>query len=389
MKQRLKMVWGVAMCILFSSALYAQQTDSLLTSYCSFLEKQQASAKEYVLGLFDKYDIVVLCERDHREWTQYDLILDILADKRFAEQVGNLYTEIGNVHHNKELNEFLRNDELSQAEVDAKVMELHRNAYGASMWEKANYSYLLKGMHRINRTLPRKQHVNLFYLDIGIKDWDTVTHDEIRLRDSMMAQRDSVLANHFFRLYQKQGDGKALVIMNFRHAFLKDVFGRVNFGRFLAEAYPGKVVNVFISSFALVNAPDSPMRAIAGGRWDASFKKSDKLDVGFDLKDSPFGSTPFDLIPIPNDFTYDEYFTGMVYYGFFPDYRVVSGMKGFVDDAFLPELMRRYRLDREAQGSSELPNPEELMKYYNTVTDRRYSEEPALKIAVQQVLSHF
>lgn len=389
MKQRLKMVWGVAMCFLFSSALYAQQTDSLLTSYCNFLKKQRTSAKEYVLGLFDKYDIVVLCERDHREWTQYDLILDILADKRFAKQVGNLYTEIGNVHHNEELNGFLHNGKLTQAEADAKVMELHRAAYGASMWEKANYSYLLKGMHRINRTLPRKQQVNLFNLDIGIKDWQTVTPDEIRLRDGLMAQRDSILADNFFRLYQKQGAGKALVIMNFRHAFLKDIFGRVNFGRFLAEAYPGKVANVFISSFALVNSQDSPMRAIAGGRWDASFKKSDKLDVGFDLKDTPFGSTPFDLIPIPNDFTYAGYFTGMVYYGFFPDYRVVSGMDGFVDDAFLPELMRRYRLDREAQGSSELPKPEELMKYYNTVADRRYSEEPALKIAVQQVLSHF
>ena len=387
MKQLKRKLWGVLLCFLYLPALHAQQADSILTSYVHFLNRQQNSAKDYVLGLFDKYDVVVLCERDHREWTQYDLILDILADKRFTRKVGNLYTEIGNVHHNDELNAFLHNGHLTQADVDTKVMSLHRDAYGASMWEKANYSYLLKGIHRINQSLPKEWKVNLFNLDLGIKDWKTATVNEICLRDSLMAQRDSILSDNFFRIYQRQGGGKALVIMNFRHAFLKDVFGRVNFGRFLAEAYPGKVANVFVSSFALVNDSDSPMRAIADGRWDASFKKSGKLDVGFDMAGSPFGSTPFDLIPIVNTFTYEEYFTGMVYYGYFPDYRVVSGMEGFVDEAFLPELMRRYELDRKAQGSKDLPTPEELMKYYNTVTDVRYQEDPVMRIAVEQIRS--
>ena len=389
MKEKLKMLGGMMACLLASLTMNAQQTDALLTSYETFLKNQQTSAKDYVLGLFDKYDIVVLCERDHREWTQYDLILDILADERFIRQVGQLYTEIGNVHHNEELNAFLQNDRLTQTEMDARALALHRDAYGASMWEKANYSYLLKGIRRINQSLPKKLKVSLFNLDLGIKDWKTATVDEIRLRDSLMPQRDSLLADNFFRIYQKQGGGKALVIMNYRHAFLRDVFGRVNFGRFLAEAFPGKVANVFISSFAVVNDPKCPMRAIAGGRWDASFKKSGKLDVGFDIKDSPFGSTPFDLIPVPNEFTYGEFFTGMVYYGFFPEYRLVSGMEGFVDEAFLPELMRRYQLDRGAQGSTDLPNPDELMKYYNTVTDVRYQDDPMLEIAVRQIGSFF
>ena len=389
MKEKLKMLGGMMACLLASLTMNAQQTDALLTSYETFLKNQQTSAKDYVLGLFDKYDIVVLCERDHREWTQYDLILDILADERFIRQVGQLYTEIGNVYHNEELNAFLQNNRLTQTEMDARALALHRDAYGASMWEKANYSYLLKGMHRINQSLPEKRKVSLFNLDLGIKDWKTATVDEIRLRDSLMPQRDSLLADNFFRIYQKQGGGKALVIMNYRHAFLRDVFGRVNFGRFLTEAYPGKVANVFISSFAVVNDPKCPMRAIAGGRWDASFKKSGKLDVGFDIKDSPFGSTPFDLIPVPNEFTYGDFFTGMVYYGFFPEYRLVSGMEGFVDEAFLPELMRRYQLDRGAQGSTDLPNPDELMKYYNTVTDVRYQDDPMLEIAVRQIGSFF
>ena len=45
--------------------------------YLDFLELQEKSAKEYVLDLFKEYDIVVLCERDHKEFTQYELFLDI------------------------------------------------------------------------------------------------------------------------------------------------------------------------------------------------------------------------------------------------------------------------------------------------------------------------
>lgn len=385
MNKRMKMGIGAIMCFFSLMSLNAQQADTLFTNYCMFLEKQQTSAKDYVIGLFDKYDIVVLCERDHREWTQYDLILDIVGDERFVKKVGNIYTEIGNVHHNEDLNAFLHDEKLSAKEVDERTMELHRNAYGAGMWEKANYSYLLKGIHQVNKQLPEEKKLSLFNLDIGIKDWKTATIAEIRLRDSLMSQRDSILADNFLHIFPKQKSGKALVVLNFRHAFLCDIFGRVNAGRFLAEAFPGKVANVLVSSFALVNDAQNPMKAIADGRWDASFLKTEKPDVGFHLHGSPFGSTPFDFIPIPNNYKYEDFFTGMVYYGYFFDYRTVSGMKGFVDETFLPELMRRYKIDHEASGRSDLPNPEELMKYYNTVVDIRYKDDPILQKAIQQI----
>jgi hypothetical protein len=45
-----------------------------------------------VFGLFDKYNIAILGERDHRDTTQYDMIIKILSDPRFLEKVGNVFT---------------------------------------------------------------------------------------------------------------------------------------------------------------------------------------------------------------------------------------------------------------------------------------------------------
>ena len=64
--------------------------------------------KEYIFKLFEKSDIVVLGERDHRDTVQYDLIQDILADPRFAEQIGYVYTEVGSYNMNDDVNRLLQ-----------------------------------------------------------------------------------------------------------------------------------------------------------------------------------------------------------------------------------------------------------------------------------------
>ena len=44
--------------------------------------------KEYIFKLFEKSDIVVLGERDHRDTAQYDPNQDILAEPRLVEERG-------------------------------------------------------------------------------------------------------------------------------------------------------------------------------------------------------------------------------------------------------------------------------------------------------------
>lgn len=62
--------------------------------YVDFLSKKPLTAKEYVLSLFKTHDIVIICERDHRDITQYELYLDIISDPYFTSNVGVLFTEV-------------------------------------------------------------------------------------------------------------------------------------------------------------------------------------------------------------------------------------------------------------------------------------------------------
>ena len=49
----------------------------------------------------------MLGERDHRDSVQYNFILDLLADPRFVERVGHVYTEVGGINLTEDVNRLL------------------------------------------------------------------------------------------------------------------------------------------------------------------------------------------------------------------------------------------------------------------------------------------
>ncbi len=53
--------------------------------YTAFLKQGQATPVDYVIGLFDRYDVVVLGERMHPEGSQWDFIYEVVQDPRFVE----------------------------------------------------------------------------------------------------------------------------------------------------------------------------------------------------------------------------------------------------------------------------------------------------------------
>jgi hypothetical protein len=385
-------VFGQLCCVvvlfLFFQSCTVKQ-DSNLKPYINFLEKQNTSAKDYIIELFDEYDIVILCERDHREITQYDLILDVLSDNRFTTNVQNAYFEIGNENLNDTLNRFLHNRELSIEEVNSSVLNFQRNIYGAPLWEKSNYSYYIKKVHDINKRLPAENQVNIFGLDIGIADWTTATEKDICVRDSLVTNfRDSILASNFIKTFNKQHKtSKALVVLNFRHAFVEDLFGKENAGRFIASAFPSKVANVYLNSFAMQRNKETnavEITAIADGKWDASFIKTNKNNVGFDFKGNPFGNDSLDIFPAKSDYTFDKVFTGFVYFTYFSDFRTITGIENFIDNDFAPELMKRYRLEQKVYKNT-IPDINKLKEDYNTVTNITYKEDKDFGKALNQI----
>jgi hypothetical protein len=95
--------------VLFADNL-VQKTSA---TYVSFLKKEHARPVDYVLQLFDQYDLVILCERVHTESTQWDFIYELVSDQRFIDHVGNIFTEYGVINLQPDLDRFMQIKNLS------------------------------------------------------------------------------------------------------------------------------------------------------------------------------------------------------------------------------------------------------------------------------------
>ncbi|NOY76508.1 MAG: hypothetical protein GXO76_01430 [Calditrichaeota bacterium] len=371
----------IAFLILFFSVFMAAAPHSLQTSpgqsiqpYVDFIKNQETTAKDYILNLFKKYDLVMICERDHRDITQYDLYLSILRDPYFVKNVGHVFTEVGVSTLNPELNRFMHNDRLSENEVEEKLLYFQRNAVVWPLWEKYNYHYFLKEFYAVNRNLPAEMKINFYPSDVPF-NWDWVKNeDDLKdfwqrlIRNGKKNVRDSIMAaqiiDTYDSLYAHSRRKKALIIMNYRHAF-NDSFDpkAYNTGRFLFQKYRGRIANVLVNNYMVYTNP--PYSAIQRGKWDAAFQLASVDDIGFNLRNSPFGKDSFDYYPDKQNLTYQDVFTGMVFYKPLEKFKLVIGIPGIVNKTFLHELLRREKILWKIKGRRHTMSPDELMRYYN------------------------
>jgi hypothetical protein len=148
------------------------------------------------------------------------------------------------------------------------------------------------------------------------------------------------------------GPTKALVIMNYRHAFNDFAFADGtrgdNVGRYLFEAFPGRVANVMLNNLALLpgttdSAPVS--EPIQKGKWDAAFRVAAIEEAGFDFAGSPFGEDPFDYFAFrPHSVRYEDVFDGFVFFRPLAEHRLKTGIPGMFDDGFDAEARRRFAI---------------------------------------------
>ena len=128
---------------------------------------------------------------------------------------------------------------------------------------------------------------------------------------------------------------------------------------FLMAAYPGKVANVMINGTGLlVGQRGNPLgaTAIQNGKWDAAFIVAGNPNRGFDFKGSPFGGDSFDYFPspVPLKYTYQEVFTGFVFYKPLSEHRMAFGVPDLLDPAFTAEVVRRCQITGRTESVEEL-----------------------------------
>ena len=279
--------------------------------YKQFLLEQKLNSKEYIFELFKTNDIVILCERSHRETTQWDFITEIVEDKRFINNIGNVFTEYGSYIKQEQLDTFLRTTFLEDTVLNKEVAKL-------SNYMNTGFFNFIKSLNVLNNKLPDTLKINEYFTDAN------KYHEYIRTSiDSNRVKRDSLMAFKIisqFKNIQKENRKKCLVITNYRHAFGKVIkndteVGQFNYNqaKYIFDAFPNKTANVIINGLTMtlfqIHYP------VHYGIWDRAFEENGNISVGFNLKDSPFGKSQFDMYPFinRNDIKYDDVFTGYIF----------------------------------------------------------------------------
>ena len=357
------------LCVI-SIALSCYAQNQTLDDYVSSVKENSCAPIDYIFNLFENSDIVVIGERDHRDTTQYELILDLLKDPRFAQEVGYVYTEVGCVNRTKDVNKLLCGRYKSDKAFNDALYTYLRNEDFNPLWDKYNRVQFLRGLYEINHN--SKHKITLGLTDCNFS-WKRIkTAEEYKNFDDSpaCAYRDSTMCLHFSKMYAKQklknGKRKALVITNHPHA-LNATFEGSDYhrqGKWLKERYGNDNVKIVMLNWTeYTNSNDQQTSLVADGLWDAAFEVVDCQPFGMDIKGTPFGHTPY-FNDRYGKMKWEDVADGVIYYR--PCYETVLtiGIPGIVSADFEEEFMRRIKIYFEAMELS-VPTLEEAKPAYD------------------------
>jgi hypothetical protein len=314
-----------------------------------FIKSCPFSAKEYVLQLFDKYDIVIIGERSHAEMTQWDLFYDIVSDERFIENVGNIFTEVGACSEYQYLaDEYFTTKYKDEDTLDKATARLLQRNGIIQFWNNTNIFNFFKKVNKLNQTVPDSLKLREYFTDqVNAFGNDVQTPEDYNKKITSL-HRDSLMADLVIKEFKKiknEKRKKCLVITNYRHSF--NYSGTENGDSFRDEAsfifhaFPNSTANVLVHkqalSYPLISFP------IQHGSWDKAFDICGNPSVGFDFRDTPFGKDYFDLFPDlgkKDTLCYQDIYTGYIFYRSLLDCYNQTGFPHAMND-FADEYKRR------------------------------------------------
>jgi hypothetical protein len=371
--------------VILSSPAFSQNSE--IKPYVDYLKKiEKKSAKDYILQQFQDHDIVILCERHHSDLSQYELIKEILSDEYFKNNVKNLFTEIGIINLNPEINNFLQTKGLDSIYVEKKLSEFQFNASFWSLWENYNYHYLLRTIYDLNNNSDNQ--ISYYPSDVEF-DWSQVKNieDYVREQDFEIEPRDSLMAYNIINKYKElksQGNTKALVIMNYRHAFkihtVSNGIINKNTAKYLFDFFGNRATNILINPTIFIKKDkDYVYSLIQNGKWDASFKCLKIKNVGFDFNNTVFGKDNLDMWENNSQYKYEDAFDSFVFYKPVEEHNLVPGFDGLIPKDSEEEFFRRFEINLKYNENNSLLKKLEnidfrikVLKELNTKRELKY-----------------
>ena len=366
----MKKIITVLAIISYTTLSYAQ--NHTLNDYVQCINNHSSAPVEYIFKQFEQSDIVVIGERDHRDTTQYELILDILKDPRFAKEIGYVYTEVGCINRTSDVNKLIKsNFKTDEDFMNHLLSYLRTGEVFYPLWEKYNRVQFLRGIYEINRNSRKKITLGLTDCEFSWSDIDSAEEYKNFYYSPACEYRDSTMVANFAKMFEQQkpkkGKRKALIITNQPHAInatmTKKTYHRQ--GKWLKERYGQDNVKIVIFNWAEYRFYDGKtFPLIAGGLWDAAFEVIDCKPFGMDIKGTPFGNTPY-LDPAYKNLRWEDVADGIIYYKPFYETILTVGIPNIIDSSFESEFMRRNRIYYEAIIGIAAPNLEDAKSSYD------------------------
>ncbi|MGA3014545.1 MAG: hypothetical protein ABSD71_11000 [Bacteroidales bacterium] len=329
-----------------------QPNDSIKPFVNYLIHMPYLTAKEYVLKSFEDKDIIIFSERLHPEFTQYEMIVDIIRDNRFK---GNVYTEVGSFNSGKQINEFLGKEGLSKEKVQEEILKIFKDLDFFPLWDNYNYYYLIKSIYEINQQRSVDDKIFLYPLNL-IFEWGSIKCNEqySMFMDMFEKQNDypavidydAIMGKHFIYAYldakyQHPNKKKALVIINTYHGYTRipeylpcptEPF-TISTAEYIYKTFPKITKGILINFYPT----SSTIKLVADGKWDAAFKITSNKDVGFDLQGTPFGETTFDMYNFGGKsfktVNFEDLFDGFIFYNPIENFEVAVGIPEIFNDS--------------------------------------------------------
>lgn len=247
----MKFIGLLFICLNIPLLISASTADSLIINkYQKDFVEGNHDITDFVLSLYEKYDIVILGERDHRDTTQYVFIKNIISDPRFIDNVGFVYTEVGCNTATDGANRLIKGKFKNENEFkEACINQLRQEDYWP-LWEKYNRYQFYRDLWQINDTLQNEQKITIGLTDVNYPWNDVKTADDYKRFYNIDAQnRDYIMAVNFSYMYnhqpRKNGKHKALLITNAPHA-INDSINK-NEGFLIKQGFGDRVAIVLMN----------------------------------------------------------------------------------------------------------------------------------------------
>jgi hypothetical protein len=299
-------------------------------SFINFVKKNGLDPKEFVLKKLENYKLVIFGEI-HRRKVSWDLLMNVINDKRFACSTGVVYLEMAS-DKQQDIDRFLSNDTINKE----LLLDIFRD-YMVDGWnDKGKFDFIVD-IWKLNKKLPYDKKIRIVAADTP-RPFSTYQTAEDMKADTL--DRDVFMAKTILKdIEEKKDKRNALFIVGASHV------GKTwtSAGSLLAKEIPRDSYTIFTHCPRMDNFIDIPER-IRHGIFDYAFYKSGDRPVAFELKNSPFGKEPFDGLYYDGSGSFQDNYDGYIFLGSLdqePDGEMLPEM---YNDKFILEMDRRYRL---------------------------------------------